>query len=272
MQNTTAYRDGKLKLNVLFDNETVWLKKEQMAQLLGKKTDTINSHICNVYKDGEVNVKDGKKIIKNVEYYNLDMIISIGYRVKSLKGVKFRQWALLNIKKNIKKNIKNNCPSINKEKIMKERLSKLENDINFIKSNIKNNTLDFKRQIFFEGSHFDAHSFIVSLIRNAKTSITLIDNYIDNTTLTMLSNNKKALITLVSSSFSKELNLDIQRYNKQYKSLEIRKNKTFHDRYLIIDKTKVYNIGTSLKSVGAKTFTISLLDDFCENTILKRKR
>ena len=124
--------------------------------------------------------------------------------------------------------------------------------------------------VFFNGSYFDAHSFIVDIIKSAKISITLIDGYIDNTTLTMLSNNEEANITLISHTFSKQLKLDIEKYNKQYRALKTISDKTFHDRYLIIDKTKVYNIGASLKDVSHKTFNINLMSDFCEDDILKK--
>ena len=124
--------------------------------------------------------------------------------------------------------------------------------------------------VFFNGSYFDAHSFIIDLIKSAKISITLIDGYIDNTTLIMLSNNEEANITLISHTFSKQLKLDIEKYNKQYRPLKTISDKTFHDRYLIIDKNKVYNIGASLKDVGHKTFNINLMSDFCEDDILKK--
>jgi len=124
--------------------------------------------------------------------------------------------------------------------------------------------------VFFNGSYFDAHSFIIDLIKSAKISITLIDGYIDNTTLIMLSNNEEANITLISHIFSKQLKLDIEKYNKQYRPLKTISDKTFHDRYLIIDKTKVYSIGASLKDVGHRTFNINLMSDFCEDDILKK--
>jgi len=124
--------------------------------------------------------------------------------------------------------------------------------------------------VFFNGSCFDAHSFIVDLIKSAKETITLIDRYIDNATLTMLSNNRVVVITLISHGFSKQLKLDIEKYNKQYKPLKTTIDKSFHDRYLMIDSTKVYSIGSSLKDVGHKTFNINLMSDFCEDDILKR--
>jgi len=135
---------------------------------------------------------------------------------------------------------------------------------------LEDQTLHLKQQIFYNGSYFDAHSFIIDLIKSATKTITLIDGYIDNTTLTMLSNNQQANITLVPYILSKQLKLDIAKYNKQYKSVKTIASKTFHDRYLIIDKDKVYSIGASLKDVGDRTFNINLMSDFSEDDILKR--
>ena len=161
--------------------------------------------------------------------------------------------------------------------LLLQRFERIENRLGSHDENFKQvfEALEDKNKlpeqlIFFNGSYFDAHSFIIDIIKSAKTSVTLIDGYIDNTTLIMLSNNEEANITLISHPFSKQLKLNIQKYNKQYRPLKTIADKTFHDRYLIIDKTKVYNIGASLKDVGHKTFNINLMSDFCEDDILKR--
>jgi len=193
------------------------------------------------------------------------MIISVGYRVNSTKATKFRQWATSVLKDYI-----TNGYTINRERITQQRLLNLESDMVFIKSQIIDDTLELKGKVFFNGSYFDAYSFIIDLIKSAKVSITLIDSYIDNTTLTMLSNNQEISIALITHTFSKQLKQDTEKYKKQYKPLKVFTDKTFHDRYLIIDKTKVYSIGASLKDVGHKTFNINLMSDFCEDDILKR--
>jgi len=158
-----------------------------------------------------------------------------------------------------------------------QRFERIENRLGSHDDNFKevfkaleNNNETPEQLVFHNGSYFNAHSFIIDLIKIAKKSITLIDNYIDNTTLMMLSNNQNVDITLISHTFSKQLKLDIEKYNKQYKPLKTITNKTFHDRYLIIDEKKVYNIGASLKDAGHKTFNINLMSDFCEDDILKR--
>ncbi len=275
MSDIIIYEDGELKLDVSWNSETVWLNRNQIAELLDRDVKTIGKHINNVYKDGEleklstvanfaiVQKEGGRSVSRDIEHYNLDMIISIGYRVKSLRGVRFRQWATSVLKEYITTGY-----VVNREKITQQRLLQLEKDVEFIKVQIIENTLELKGRVFFNGTYFDAHSFIIELIKSAKTSITLIDGYIDNTTLTMLSNNQEVATTLISHTFSESLKLDIKKYNKQYKPLKSITNKTFHDRYLILDRTKVYSIGASLKDVGHKTFNVNLMSDFCEENIL----
>jgi len=277
MSDAIVYSSGEIELKVSVENDTVWLNQVQLSELFETSIDNVSLHLKNIYKENELNEnstveyfsvvrKEGKRnVTRNIKHYNLDAIISLGYRVNSKKATKFRQWATSVLKDYI-----TNGYTINRERITQQRLLNLENDVDFIKSQIKDDTLELKGQVFFNGSYFDAHSFVIDLIKNAKTSITLIDGYIDNTTLTMLSNNQDANITLISHTFSKQLKIDMQKYNKQYKPLRAVADKTFHDRYLIIDSIKVYNIGASLKDVGHKTFNINLMSDFCEDDILKR--
>jgi len=276
-----VYNNGEIELKVSVENETVWLNRQQMAKLFDRDVKTIGKHINNVFKEGELEknsavanfattASDGK--VYNVEYYNLDVIISVGYRVKSKKGVQFRQWATKVLKQYII-----NGYVINAEKITVDRFLNLEKDVNILKNKVdiiyeklENKTLQPKQLIYYNNSYYEAYKFIIYLIKSAKNTLTLIDNYIDDTTLTMLSNNQFANITIITHSISKQLKLSIEKYNKQYKPLKVITNKTFHDRYLIIDKTKVYNIGASLKDAGNKTFSINLMNDFNENDIIKK--
>jgi len=277
MSNVVVYNSGEIELKVSVDDDTIWLTQKQLAEVFNVNIPAISKHIKNIYKDEELSEfstvskmeivqKEGsREIIRNVEHYNLDIILAVGYRVNSVKAIKFRQWATSVLKEYI-----TNGYAINREKITQQRLLNLENDVDLIKSKIKTDTLELKQQIYFNGSYFDAHSFIINLIKSAKNSITLIDNYIDNTTLTMLSNNQKVDITLISHTFSKQLKQDIEKYNKQYKPLSTTTSKTYHDRYLIIDGDRVYCIGASLKDVGHKTFSVNLMSDFCGDDVLRR--
>ena len=155
---------------------------------------------------------------------------------------------------------------------IESRLSKHDNNFTQLFKALEDKNKKPDQIIFYNGQIYDAHTFILDLIKSAKKSITLIDNYIDNNTLTMLSNNQEANITIYTQTISKQLKLDIDKYNEQYPTLKAYTDKTFHDRYLIIDSDKVYNIGASIKDVGNKTFTVTLLCDFCENDILNRRK
>ena len=118
---------------------------------------------------------------------------------------------------------------------------------------LKNNTLEIKQGIFFKGQIFDAYIFVNDLIKSAKDEIILFDNYIDETVLTLLSKNPNINITLYTQNISKQLNLDIQKYNSQFINLTVNQLKNFHDRFLIIDDA-VYHIGASMKDLGNKVF------------------
>ena len=277
MSDVIVYSSGEIELKVSVNDNTIWLTQKQIVELFESSKANISEHITSIYKDEELEKvstvrkwrivqKEGNREVKrNIEHYNLDIIISVGYRVNSTKATKFRQWATSVLKDYI-----TNGYTINRERITQQRLLNLESDMVFIKSQIIDDTLELKGRVFFNGSYFDAYSFIIDLIKSAKVSITLIDSYIDNTTLTMLSNNQEISIALITHTFSKQLKQDTEKYKKQYKPLKVFTDKTFHDRYLIIDKTKVYSIGASLKDVGHKTFNINLMSDFCEDDILKR--
>lgn len=265
-------------VNAIIKDETIWLTQKAMAELFGVEVPAISKHLANIFEEGELSVdstvskmeivqKEGtREVARIVDHYSLDIILAVGYRTNSAKAIRFRQWT-----NSVLKDYIINGYAVNKEKITQQRILNLESDIKDIKSHIKNNSLELKQGIFFNGQIFDAHTFILEIIKSAKTSITLIDNYIDSSTLTMLSNNQTATILLISHTVSKQLKLDIEKYNKQYKPLKIVADRTYHDRYIIIDSNKVYSIGASLKDAGNKTFNINLMSDFCEDDIVKNK-
>ena len=280
MENIVVYNSGEIELKVSVENETVWLNRQQISELFDRDVKTIGKHINNVFKDGELfkdsvvanfatTATDGKTY--DVEYYNLDVIISVGYRVKSHKGVRFRQWATSVLKQYIY-----NGYAINSEKTTHQRFKELESDVNSLKQKVNKienltniNELEIKQGIFYNGQIFDAHNFVSDLIRSAKSSIVLIDNYIDDTTLTLFHKNQDVDITIYTHTVSKALKQDIEKYNKQYKPLSIKTNKNFHDRFLILDEKEVYHIGASLKDLGKKVFGFSKMSDIDINNILK---
>ena len=183
--------------------------------------------------------KEGnRELERNIEHYNLDMIISIGYRVNSFTATKFRQWAT-----KILKNYIQNGYVINGEKITNERFVNLENDVNTLKSQmnevksfVKNNKLETNQGIFFDGQIYDSYSFIIDLIKTAKDEIIFIDNYIDDTVLTLFSKIPTIKITICTNIISKQLKLDFEKYSKQYDNITLKIFQNAHDRFLIINK------------------------------------
>ena len=268
MKNIVVYNTGELEVNVSIEEETLWLNQKQLGELFNVEIHTINYHIKNIFKQKElekiptirkiriVQQEGNRKVEREVEHYNLDMIISIGYRVNSITATKFRQWATSILKEYISKGY-----AVNTHKITEYRLANLENDMQIIKSKIKNDTLDLKQGIFYEGQFFDAYIFISDILKNAKKSITLIDNYIDGNTLLHLSSNKDLNINIITKSLTKELKVIIEKFNKQYINLKVFEYSKSHDRFLIIDEKIIYHIGASLKDLGNKWFAFSKLED-----------
>ena len=269
--NIIVYNDGELELKVSLENETVWLNRNQIAELFGRDVKTIGKHITNVFNDGEleqistvanfatVQNEGGREILRDIEYYNLDVIISIGYRVKSQKGVRFRQWAT-----SVLKNYIQNGFIINSDKITNDRFVSLENEVKFLKSKVENisnsledKTLKAKQGIFYDGQIFDAYVFVNDLIKTAISEIILIDNYIDETVFTIFSKYPNIRTKIYTQNISKQLKLDFEKYQKQYKNIELFEFKNSHDRFLIIDKKDIYHLGASLKDLGKKWFAFS---------------
>ena len=250
--------DETIRLEVRVENESVWLTQQQMADLFNATKQNVSLHINNIYDEGELEreatVKDyltvrkeGKRTVRrHVNLYNLDVIISVGYRVKSIRGTRFRQWA-----NRILKEYLLNGYSINRRfEYIEQRLASAEQKIDFF----VRSSLPPVEGIFYDGQIFDAYAHIVSLIKQAKRSITLIDNYIDVDTLTMLSNRADNVsATIYTRQLSQQQLLDVQRHNQQYPPVAINVCQRNHDRFLIIDDV-VYVFGASLKDAGKKLF------------------
>ena len=264
LSNLVVYSDGELELKVSVDSETIWLTQLQMSQLFDTSTDNVGLHLKNIYLEKELDEnstteffsvvrKEGNRLVKReLKHYNLDVIICVGYRVSSLRATKFRQWAT-----SVLKNYIQNGYAINNHKITEQRLFALENDMQFIKSKIKNNSLEFNQNIFFDGQIYDAYSFVNDLLKLAKSEIVLIDNYIDDTVFTLFSKYPNINFTIYTSTISKQLKLDFEKYSKQYKNISLKTFKSSHDRFLIIDKKEIYHLGASLKDLGKKWFAFS---------------
>lgn len=260
--------DDEVRLEVRLENETVWLSIEEMAQLFGRDISVIGKHIRNVFKEGELQkesvwakfaytASDGKTY--QVDYYNLDVIISVGYRVKSHRGTQFRQWANKVLKDYLLRGY-----SVNQRlEQIDTRIEKHEKQIDYLTDKVEffvRTSLPPVEGIFYDGQIFDAYKFATDLIRSAQKSLLLIDNYVDESVLLMLSKrNVGVKADIYTQTFSRQLQLDLQKHNSQYPPIDIHTYKKCHDRFLIIDGTEVYHIGASLKDLGKKMFAFSKL-------------
>ncbi len=253
-------------VEVRVEDETVWLNRHQIAMLFGRDVKTIGKHINNVFKEGElekkstvanfatVQMEGGRKVERLIEYYNLDIIISVGYRVKSKQGTQFRIWANKILKDYLLKGYALN----NRMNRIEDNIEQLTQKVNEIDLQLKTN-LPPNQGVFFNGQIFDAYAFINSLLKNAKKEVVLIDNYIDDTILTLFSKYPHLNFLIITYKISKQLKLDISKYNKQYHNLIVESSKKYHDRFLIIDQ-QTYHIGASLKDLGNKIFAFSKIN------------
>lgn len=283
MDDIVVYNNGELELKVSVSANTVWLTQKQIAEVFGVNIPAISKHIKNIYKDNElkqfstvsileiVQKEGNREVSRSIEHYSLDIVLAVGYRTNSSKAIKFRQWATF-----VLKNYIQNGYVINSDKITNERFVNLENEVGTLsnefaklKSLIKDNRLGVKEGIFYDGEIFDAYVFVSDIIKSAKSSIVLIDNYIDESILTLFTKNQDIYITIYTQNISKQLKLDIEKYNKQYKNLEVKITKKFHDRFLIIDDAELYHIGASLKDLGNKIFAFSKIELNSNNIIEK---
>ncbi len=274
ISNIVVYNDGELELKVSVNEETIWLTQKQLAELFKVSKQNVSLHINNIFNEEELHKKStvkfflivqkegNREVERNIEHYNLDMIISIGYRVNSFTATKFRQWAT-----KILKNYIQNGYVINSDKITNERFVNLENDVNILKSQmrevkllVKNNKLESNQGIFYDGQVYDSYGFILDLIKQAKNEIILIDNYIDDTVLTLFSKIPNIKITIYTNTISKQLKLDFEKYSKQYDNITLKIFLNSHDRFLILDKKEIFHIGASLKDLGKKWFAFSKIN------------
>ena len=252
------------QIEVRVEDETVWLNRQQMAALFNRDVKTIGKHILNALKEElrtisvvakfATTATDGK--IYQVEYYNLEMIISVGYRVKSDRGIQFRIWANKIIKDYLLRGYAVN-----------QRFERIEGDLFYLKKKVDefdfhvNTNLPPKQGIFFDGQVFDAWQFVSRLIKHANKSIILIDNYADDTVLALLGKRKDGVsATIYTSKISRQFEADLQKHNLQYEPVIVKNFSKSHDRFLIIDEETIYHIGASLKDLGRKWFAFSKIN------------
>jgi hypothetical protein len=260
-------------IEVRIDEETVWLNRQQLAELFGRDVKTIGKHIASVLKEELAGLSvvakfattaaDGK--VYQTEHYNLDMIISVGYRVKSHRGIQFRMWANKVLKEYLLKGY-----------ALNQRMNRIENNLKNL--TIKVNEIDFQinthlipsQGVFFDGQVFDAYEFTSKIIRSAKENIVLIDNYINESSLIHLSKKQEDVnVLLLTKHISNQLNLDVQKANEQYGGFTLKTFAQSHDRFIIIDQSEIYHLGASLKDLGKKWFAFSKLNKGSVASILK---
>jgi len=258
--------DDTIRLEVRMNEETVWLTQAQMAELFDKSVSVVSRHIANIFAEEELEEKSNLHFLqiansdKPVKYYSLDVIISVGYRVKSKKGTRFRQWANRVLKDYLLKGY-----SVNQRiERLEQRVTQTENKIDFF----VRTALPPVEGIFFNGQIFDAYELVCRLIKSAKRRIVLIDNYIDESTLLMLEKrNNGVTATIYTHSIGEQLQLDIARYNAQYRPITVLRYKKSHDRFLILDDD-VYHVGASLKDLGKQWFAIMKMNEITAGDIL----
>lgn len=257
--------DDSTQLEVRIENETVWLSLNQMSDLFGRDKSVISRHVKNIFEDGELDYmstvaknatvqnEGGKEVLRQIEFYNLDVIISVGYRVKSKRGTQFRIWANSILKEYLMKGYVLNSRIDRIEKKIFEHDQKFDL---LIKTSLPPN-----EGIFYDGQIFDAWKFAADLVKSAHKSIVLIDNYIDDSVLHLLAKRNKGVeVKIFTSKISPELKKDIEKFNAQYEPVEVKIFSESHDRFLIIDNETVYHIGASLKDLAKKWFAFSKIE------------
>ncbi|MDE5808444.1 MAG: virulence RhuM family protein [Muribaculaceae bacterium] len=265
--------DATLKLEVRLENETVWLTQQQIADLFGTKRPAITKHLTNIYKSGELEENSTCSILEHMgndgsqryktKYYNLDVILSVGYRVNSKNATLFRQWANKVLKEYLLRGYSINQRLMQMESRIDHRLS--EHDIQIKELS---NRMDFfvrtslppKEGIIFDGQIFDAYTLVCDFIRSARRRIIIVDNYIDDSVFRQLDKRSAGVsATVFTPSISRALRLDLKRHNAQYAPIEVREFQRAHDRFLIIDDT-VYHVGASFKDLGKKLTAFSKME------------
>ena len=273
-----------VRLDVRLENETVWLTQSQLCELFGVVKSNVSYHLKNIFGTNEldygatvrkirtVRLEAGRNVSRDIEYFNLDVIISLGYRINSKLGIQFRQWATRVLKNYLLQGYAVNTQLAQLEDKVDRRLAKHDSDIAELKEKV-----DFFVQtkepplqgVFYDGQLWDARALVLKLIQSAKRSLILIDNWATPEMLDLFAKKRKGVkVTIFTSEHydrkhvphRKISEADIATFNAQYPKLTVRCNESFHDRFLVIDDKELYLIGASLKDLGKKCFAFTKLD------------
>lgn len=288
--------DDSVNLEVRLENDTVWLTQAQIIELFQSSKGNISEHIKNIYEQGEldegatvrdfrtVQTEGGRVVTRTLTYYNLDVIISVGFRVNAKRGIRFRQWANKIIKNYLLRGYAINQRLLQMEQRIDARLdAHIETEQKHF-SQIESTLADHQEKIdffvrtnqppvegiFYDGQIFDAYCFVNDLMRKARRSIALIDNYVDDTVLTMLDKRAGGVTaTIYTQHVSEQLQLDIDRHNAQYAPIAVEHFNRAHDRFLLIDN-EVYHIGASLKDLGKRWFAFTQMHDLTAEELVHK--
>jgi len=272
--------DETVRLEVRLEDDTVWLTQAQMAELFQKDQSVIARHIGNVFREGELNESSNMQILHNTlskykptKVYSLNVIISVGYRVKSKRGTQFRIWATSVLREFLLRGYAVSQQTRFLKEDIDNRLLKHEKRIEAIEEKVDffvRTSLPPVEGIFYDGQIFDAYRFVSDLIRKAKSRIVLIDNYVDDTVLAMFDKRTAGVTaTIYTQHVGQQLQLDIDRHNAQYDPIVVEHFNRAHDRFLLIDD-EVYHIGASLKDLGRKWFAFTLMHDITAEELISK--
>lgn len=277
--------DETLRLDVMVEDESVWLSQAQIVELFNSSKANISEHLKHIFVSGElskeatvrkfriVRQEGNRSVTRNIEFFNLDVIISVGYRVNTSRGIQFRQWANKVLKDYLLRGYSINQRLIEMSDRLDRRLLEQDGKIASIRRDVDffiKTALPPREGIFFEGQIFDAYAFVAGLIRKAKSRIVVIDSYVDESVLVQLSKRKPGVtVDIYDGKISRQLRQDVERHNAQYPGVTLHAYAKAHDRFLIIDE-EVYHIGHSLKDLGKKLFAFSKMDVMTGSALIAR--
>ena len=267
--------DENLALDVRVEDESVWLTQSQIVELFDSSKANISEHLKNIFDSGElakeatvrkfrtVRREGNRSVTRNIDFFNLDVIISVGYRVNTVRGIQFRQWANKVLKEYLLRGYAVNQRLMQLEDRIDRHFSEYDRHLSELDEKVDffvRSSIQPKEGIFFDGQIFDAYAFVAGLIRNANKRIVVIDSYVDDSVLVQLSKRRPGVkVDIYDGKISQQLRQDVARHNAQYPGVTLHAYKKAHDRFLIIDE-EVYHIGHSLKDLGKKLFAFSKMD------------
>lgn len=277
--------DETLALDVRVEDESVWLTQAQIVNLFNSSKANISEHLKHIFTSGEltkeatvrkfrtVRQEGNRRVNREIEFFNLDVIISVGYRVNTVRGIQFRQWANKVLKEYLLRGYAVNQRLMQLEDRIDHRFSEYDRHLLQLDEKVDffvRSSIQPKEGIFFNGQIFDAYAFVADLIRKAKSRIVVIDSYIDDSVLVQLSKRKPGVtVDIYDGRISNQLRQDVEKHNAQYPGVTLHAYNRAHDRFLIIDED-VYHIGHSLKDLGKKLFAFSKMEVMTGTELISR--